>query len=387
MPLGGLHGELLAALVGRELERRAEHLGLGHLGGDGALPDQVVELLLLRGPFDLRIRDESRADGLVGLLRTFGMGLELARVGILRAEVVQDELLGGAERQRGQVGGVRTHVGDQTALVEGLGEAHRQADRETELARCLLLQGGRGEWRRGVADGVLLLDGSDAVGRADAVGQEGARLLRRLETGVQHPLDFGALRQEGTFHTIIRCIGEGDDLFLTVHDEPERDGLHAAGGQAPAHLAPQDRGQFEADETVQHAAGLLGVHQVVIDVAGIQDGVVDGIPGNLVEDDAAGAAAVQAERLDQVPGNGLPFPVLIGSEPDDAGLRGGLLEFGHHLALVGGNDVFGFEPRSHVHAEAFFLQVPDMSETRFNRISFPQIILDGVRLGRRLDND
>ena len=52
------------------------------------------------------------------------------------------------------------------------------------------------------------------------------------------------------------------DLLLALHDHPQRGRLHAAGGQAALHLAPQHRGQVEADQVVQRATRLLGVDQL-----------------------------------------------------------------------------------------------------------------------------
>ena len=97
----------------------------------------------------------------------------------------------------------------------------------------------------------------------------------------------------------------------------------------------------------------------------------DGVFGDLVEDDAAGAVALETERLDQVPGNGFSLTVLIGSQPDELRLAGGLLQFGHHFLLLGRHHIFGFESCGDVHAELFVLQVPDVTETGHDRKIFP----------------
>src|SRR3546814_11381809 len=52
------------------------------------------------------------------------------------------------DRFRRHVDAVGPHVGDGAVLVELLGDAHRVAGGETELARRLLLQRGGGEGRR-----------------------------------------------------------------------------------------------------------------------------------------------------------------------------------------------------------------------------------------------
>ena len=321
------------------------------------------------------------------LLRTLRAGLVLTRVGILRTEVVQDELLGRAERQGGKVRGIGTHVGNQTALVEPLRQAHRQAHGVAQLAGRLLLERGGRKRRRREADRVLLLHGCDRVSSAYAVLQEGTGLLQILETGVQQAFDLDPVHDELGFHLIIWRMLESDDLFLAVHDEPERDGLHAAGRQAPLDFAPQDRGELEAHQPVQHAARLLRLHEVVVDVARRLDGMQDGVFGDFVENDAPGAAAVQAQGLDQVPGNGLSLTVLIRSQPDQRGFVRRLLQLGHHLLLGGGHDILGLEAVGDIHAELLVLQVPDVSKAGFDREFLAQIFLNGLRLGRRLDDN
>ena len=113
----------------------------------------------------------------------------------------------------------------------------------------------------------------------------------------------------------------------------------------------------------------------------------DGVLGDLVEDDAARAAAVEAERLDEVPGDGLSLAVLIGSQPDELRLVGGFLELGDHFLLVGRHHILGREAVRHVDAELLVLQVPDVSETGLDREFLPQIFLNGLRLGRRFHDD
>ncbi len=64
--------------------------------------------------------------------------------------------------------------------------------------------------------------------------------------------------------------GEGVDLAFALDDEAEGNGLDAAGGEAATDLVPEERGDLVADEAVENAAGLLGVHQVFVDVASVR---------------------------------------------------------------------------------------------------------------------
>ena len=58
---------------------------------------------------------------------------------------------------------------------------------------------------------------------------------------------------------------EALDLTLAIDDELERDGLDAAGAQAPADLFPEQRADLVADQPVEHAAGLLRVDHLHVD--------------------------------------------------------------------------------------------------------------------------
>ena len=60
---------------------------------------------------------------------------------------------------------------------------------------------------------------------------------------------------------------ELDPLALALDDEPRRDRLHAAGGEALHHLPPEHRRDLVAVEAVEDAARLLRVDEPVVDVA------------------------------------------------------------------------------------------------------------------------
>ena len=148
---------------------------MAHLRGDRALPDERVQavLVVLDLALDVRRRDRrrGRADGLVGFLGVLRLGLVDARLlgHLVLAVQPGGDLADLRDRLGGQRHRVGAHVGDQAdaaladvlALVQLLREAHGAARVEAELARGLLLQGGGGEGRRGVAAALLALDRVD----------------------------------------------------------------------------------------------------------------------------------------------------------------------------------------------------------------------------------
>ena len=284
--------------------------GVGHLRGQRALPDQLVETELVagQGPGQFAGRAErvaGRTDGLVGLLGVLDLAGVRARLG--RDVGVAVELAGlgagGGERGLRQVGRVRAHIGDVAVLVQPLGHPHDDLGGPAELAPGLLLQR-RGHERRVGAPAVrLLLDPSDlevapvqaggqaagaglvevddvgagpaggrveiaAGGDADVVhrdqgGREGGRVGRALAP-VWSRAGAGLARRTGR-----RCPRRPSTRRCGTSSGPARARRPCAwpptararptAGAAPSSTA---RGDLVAVEPVEDAAGLLGVDQI-----------------------------------------------------------------------------------------------------------------------------
>ena len=308
---------------------------VSHLRGQRALPHQFVEAALLLGALDGLVAHIGRSDGLVGLLRTLGVGVELSGLAIVLAIDPHDLFLARVDGQRGEVDAVRTHVGDVTRLVETLGHHHGLRDREAEFAGRLLLEGGGGERRgRGALHGMLGY-GRDAEACSSASLQEGLGLLVGGETMIEfrfhlYRLAFGIGQREEGIDAIERFALESLHLALALHDESECDALYATCGERWFHLAPEHRRKSEAHQTVEHAASLLRVDKVHVQMAWRLDGVDDGRFGNLVKHDTVGLLLVQSQHLAQVPRDGFSLAVFIGCEP-------------HHLRVAGAASKFCYQ--------------------------------------------
>ncbi len=112
---------------------------------------------------------------------------------------------------------------------------------------------------------------------------------------------------------------ERKNLFLALADHAQRRALHATGGGArQTRFLPQQRRQIETDEVVQRATRLLGVHQILRDVARLGDGFANRVLGDLVEHHAMHVLAVEhalfLEQLGEMPGNGLALAVRVGRQ-------------------------------------------------------------------------
>ena len=187
------------------------------------------------------------------------------------------------------------------------------------------------------------------------------------------------------------------DLALALDDEAEGDGLDASGGESAADLVPQQGRDLEADQAVEDAAGLLGIDQVPVDLAGMGEGLLHGLLGDFVEGDAmdrlgfffaaAATVGVAAELFGEMGGDGFAFAVRIGRKVDGIGGAGQLFEMGDHLLFAGDDLVLGGEIVVDIDAEALLGQILNMTEGGFHVVTGAEILLNRLGLGGRLDDD
>ena len=152
--------------AGVDIDRGLVEDGGGHLAGDEALPDELVNLELIVLQVGLHLvrsaQDGAGTDGFVSVLRVLRLGL--VDVGLLGqkgcAEVALDQVADLGERVVGDADRVGTHVGDEAdrafgaefdAFIEALGDHHGALDGHAELARGVLLELGGGERRHRIA--------------------------------------------------------------------------------------------------------------------------------------------------------------------------------------------------------------------------------------------
>ena len=437
-------GGELDGLVGGAAAGQPDADGLahrvGHLRGDGALPDQLVEPELVAGQLrgELARRPEVVTGGTDRLVRLLGaLGLALVAAGLRRDERVAVELArllaGGVDRLLRQVRRVGTHVGDVAVLVQPLGHPHRLRRRPAQLAPGVHLQRRRGE--RGVrATPVgLLVDAADGdLAALETGGQPAGTGLVEVHDVAGDPAGGGVEVAAGGHPAVVDadqlgpdrrrlprvggCPGrrdgegalegpvvggvEGHALPLALHDDARGHRLHAPGRELRQDLLPEDRADLVAVEPVEDAAGLLGVDQRRVELARVGHGPGDRLGGDLVEDHAVDRDA-RLERVDQVPGDRLALAVLICGEVDLARTLHQLLEPGDLLLAVGADHVERLEGVVDVDTQprpggALVLgrnigrvagQVADVADAGLDDVVGTQVSGDLVRLRRRLHDD
>ena len=271
-----------------------------------------------------------------------------------------------------------------------LRDGHGLRNRHPQLAPRLLLQRGGREGRRGIALHGLLLDLGHREGRADAASEERLGLLARLEARRQLGLEERPILVPGSMElrhdAEIGGRPEGDDLAFALDEQPHGDALHAARRQRRPHLLPQHGRQLETDQTIQHAARLLGVDQIHVDRPRVLDSLQNGPLRNFVEDDPLRPLDRETQHFGQVPCDGLSFAVFIGGEPHSPVLRGAR-EFVHDLAFILRDLVDRREPVGEIDSQILFREVANMAEARLDHEILTQELLDRFGLGRRLDDN
>ena len=202
-----------------ELDGRRRHLRVGHLRGDGALPDQVVQRELVGVELTRHLAGGAEhvtggADGLVRLLRVLHLALVAPRGvrHVLGAVQLPGLAAGRADGLLRQVHRVGAHVGDVAVLVQRLRHAHRALAAPAQAVGRLLLERRRDEGGLRLPLTGLLDHGAhrergcrQSVGEAPRprlVEQDHGRLLERallVEVAARdhaHPVDRRELRVE-----------------------------------------------------------------------------------------------------------------------------------------------------------------------------------------------
>ena len=196
-------------------------------------------------------------------------------------------------------------VGRVDALVQALGDAHRPLGAEAELAARLLLQRASRERRRraALATGAWRPSRRRAAAARSAVGVA-ARRSRSSPTSSGLAVDPDELgrerlavgRGEERLDRPVLAGGEGADLALALDDEAHGDRLDAAGRQAAADLAREQRAERVADQAVDDPPRLLGVDEVAGRCRAGGERLADRALGDLAEGHPAGLAGRDVAR-------------------------------------------------------------------------------------------
>ena len=104
------------------------------------------------------------------------------------------------------------------------------------------------------------------------------------------------------------------DFFLPLGHHAHGDRLDTPGRQTAAHLLPQQWGELVAHNTVEDPPRLLGVHQILVDGAGVLNGTGHHATGNLIECNPVHLAVGNAQERLEMPGDGLALTIRVGCQ-------------------------------------------------------------------------
>ena len=247
-----------------------------HLAGNRALPDQVVQLALIRlGKFQRvrRRRHLGRPDTFMRFLRVLGLVLVDARaVGhIGRAKLPLDLVPRRSHRFRRHVDAVGPHIGDVARLIQTLCRRHAGLGPHAVFAARLLLQGRGHEGRIGVARRRLSFDPGD--GEFAMIDRLHCQFGRFRGRNVEFVQPLATQQHQPRVKVLTAWRGhhrphrpefprpERLDLHLAFDDQTQADRLHPPRRPRPRQLAPQHRRQGEPHQIVQRAPRQIRLDQ------------------------------------------------------------------------------------------------------------------------------
>ncbi len=356
------------------------------------------------------LRHVGRTDRFVRLLRVLGLGHVFAWAGrhIIVAEILGDDAPRRRDRLGREIDAVGAHISDKAgravadvdAFVEALRDLHGARRRKAELARSLLLKGRCGERRIGVAFDRLRFDRGDREERLLQRGLESFGFRARADIKPVDLLTVGADQPGGEGRVRLRSQMGDDrpifardklfDLQLSVADDPQGDRLHPARRARARQLAPKDRRQGEADQVVERPARPVGVDEGLVDLARIAHRLLDRVLGHRVEHHAIDALVLEQllalENFVDVPRDRLAFPVRIGRQDHAVGVLHGSADVAKPLGRLRVDLPAHSEIVVRVDRTILSGQIPHMAERGVDVVVLAQIFVDGLRLGRRLDD-
>ena len=133
---------------------------------------------------------------------------------------------------------------------------------------------------------------------------------------------------------------ERPPLFLALDNQANRNALHSPRTEPRLDLLPEHRRQRVAVEPIEDAPTLLRTNQVFVDVTRMVERFLDGVFGDLVEDDASDRDS-WLENLCQVPADRLAFAIGVGREQELRCVLDGTLEVRDLLSFVARHHVIG----------------------------------------------
>ena len=339
------YGACCAQLVVGGINRQGGNIinSVRHLASNNAVPDERIQLQLVIGEVLLHFGRGTHNAGRTNRLMRVLSVLFCAVVVFLRraefaAEVLLDIVTDFGNSNLCQTHGVGSHIGNQAdggfaqryAFIKLLCQHHGLFCAEVELFIGLLLHAGGSKRRYGVTLAFFLYGvAHDVISLGESFFRCSCLLLvmqlqlfalifycfRFKELSLAAFTQLGAQCPVFYRHEIL-------DFTVAVGNDFGSNGLYAAGAQALADFAPQQRAQLIAYDAVQNAACLLCINHIHVNAARMLDSVLDSGSGNLMKFNAAGRCRVDAQNKCQMPADCFTLAVRVSCQQNFVGFFG-----------------------------------------------------------------
>lgn len=184
---------------------------------------------------------------------------------------------------------------------------------------------------------------------------------------------------------------ENLDLGFALTDQAQRDRLYATRRLRSRQFAPQDRRQAEPDQIVERTTCKIGVNQFLVEPPWIVDRLDNCVLGDFMKNDALDVDVVQRVTLVQdflkVPGNRFAFAIRIGRKIQVVGALDGVLDGLKVLFRFGIHRPDHMEVFVRLNGPVFGDEIAHVTDAGEDFEVCAKILVDGLRLGRRLDDD
>ncbi len=278
---------------------------------------------------------------------------------------------------RGNPGGIGSHISNMPFLIELLGQHHGLFGAEAQLVRGILLQGTGDERRIRLALAVAAFNILDSERfRSFQILLKQSSFFRigyvRLFAIHCRQIHFKQQRrilflQHGVNRPIFRNLKRFDFTFA-ITDQADSHGLDPAGAQATTHFLPKQRTQFVANNPVEDTTRLLRIDHILVNDPGMFYCFRYGCFGDLIELNPASVSRSYFQQCSQMPGNRFAFAVRVSCEINCFCLASQLEKFIRQGSFPADCDIFRFKAIIHINAELAFGQVAQMPHGRFHEI-------------------
>ena len=195
----------------------------------------------------------------------------------------------------------------------------------------------------------------------------------------------------GSLDGPVLLAAERLDCFLAFHQQAQRRTLDPAGRQFRADLAPQQWRQLEADQMVHCPSRTVGIDEIHRHLTGLLNGLPHLPFGDFVEHDPIDLAILEqaplTENFLEVPGDSLSLPVRVRRQVERVTLFESTHDGRDVLLFLLSHGVLHQVPLLGIDSAILLEEVPHMAIGGQHLEVLAQVLLDGLGLGGRLDDD